>query len=63
MELRDFVVAPFYILLFTIVAYALRPHVTDSKTRRYFLPALWIRFVGAIGLGLIYQFYYSKGAS
>ncbi len=35
--------------------------MTDFKTRKYFLPALWIRFAGAIALGMIYQFYYNGG--
>lgn len=38
-----------------------RPFVTTSATKKYFLPALWVRFFGAIMLGLIYQFYYGGG--
>lgn len=35
--------------------------MTTRETRKYFLPALWVRFIGAIALGLIYQFYYDGG--
>lgn len=61
MEARDFVVTPLLILLVFLGAYHVRPLVTDSVTRRYFLPALAFRVVGALALGLLYQFYYSGG--
>lgn len=35
--------------------------MTTPETRRYFLPALWVRFAGAILLGLLYQFWYDGG--
>jgi hypothetical protein len=61
MELRDLIVTPFIIILVYIVAYIIRPHVTDSITRQYFFPALSVKIVGAIALGFIYQFYYHGG--
>lgn len=61
MELRDFAVTPIVILLVYAGAYMIRPFVTDSITRRYFIPALTVRIFGAIALGFIYQFYYSGG--
>src|SRR5260221_13143816 len=38
-----------------------RPIVTDEITRRYFFPAITLKIIGAIALGLIYQFYYHGG--
>lgn len=35
--------------------------MTDSITRIYFLPALSVKIVGALAVGLIYQFYYGGG--
>ena len=35
--------------------------MTDPITRRYFLPALAVKVLGAIALGFIYQFYYNGG--
>ncbi|MBV6645164.1 MAG: hypothetical protein KI790_06930 [Cyclobacteriaceae bacterium] len=35
--------------------------MTNAKTKGYFLPALWFSFLGAISLGLVYQFYYEGG--
>ncbi len=61
MELKDLIVTPFYIGVFTAIAIFVRPHVTNHETRKYFLPALFVRFGGAISLGLVYQFYYSGG--
>lgn len=52
---------PVYIVLLSLLAYVVRPYVTTRETRAYFLPALWVRFFGAIMLGVIYQFYYGGG--
>lgn len=35
--------------------------MTNAKTRGYFFPALLIRLVGAVLLGILYQFYYGGG--
>ena len=61
MTIQDLIITPIYIVLFTVLAYFIRPYVTNQQTRKYFLPALWVRFGGAIALGLIYQFYYDGG--
>lgn len=61
MELRDLIVTPILLMVIYLVAYRLRPFVTNSVTRRYFVPALTVRIVGAIALGLVYQFYYDGG--
>ncbi|MCE7863097.1 MAG: hypothetical protein DYG99_06090 [Bacteroidetes bacterium CHB5] len=61
MELRDLIVTPLLLIVVYAVAYFIRPYVTDSLTRRYYLPALTFKIIGAISLGLIYQFYYNGG--
>lgn len=61
MEVRDLIVTPIYFIFFLIVAYFIRPYLTDDVTRKYFYPALLIKFFGAIALGVIYQFYYDGG--
>lgn len=61
MELRDFIVAPIITILVYLAAYRIRPYVTDEINRRYFLPALAVKIIGAISLGFIYQFYYDGG--
>ncbi len=61
MELRDLIVTPVVLMLVFFVAYLIRPHVTDAINRKYFFPALAVKIIGAIALGVIYQFYYSGG--
>jgi hypothetical protein len=61
LELRDLVVTPFVIIIVYVLAFMVRPLVTDDLTRIYFFPALTVKIIGAIALGFIYQFYYSGG--
>ena len=61
MELRDLIVTPAVAMLIYILAYLIRPYVTDTVNRKYFFPALSVKIIGAIALGVIYQFYYSGG--
>ncbi|ELR71249.1 hypothetical protein C900_02864 [Fulvivirga imtechensis AK7] len=61
MELKDFVVTPIVLFIVYVLAYIIRPRVTDHNTRRYFIPALTVKIIGAIAVGLIYQFYYGGG--
>jgi hypothetical protein len=60
-ELRDLIVTPILIIIVYIIAYLIRPYVTDHINRRYFMPALSLRLIGAIAVGLVYQFYYNGG--
>lgn len=61
MELSDLFLAPLYLGIFYLIAFGIRGKVTNLYTRQYFIPALTLKFIGAIGLGLIYQFYYGGG--
>ncbi|OGX81365.1 hypothetical protein BEN47_19280 [Hymenobacter lapidarius] len=61
MELSDLFLTPIYLSILYALAYWVRPSVTNQFTKPYFIPALTLKFVGAIGLGLIYQFYYGGG--
>lgn len=61
MDLRDFIVTPFIILVVYILAYLLRPRLCDADNYKYFFPALTVKVIGALALGLIYQFYYNGG--
>jgi len=61
MELRDFIVTPLLVIFIYAVAYVMRPRVTNTFTRPYFFPALTAKILGALALGMIYQFYYSGG--
>lgn len=61
MELRDLLVTPVFLFVIYAVAYMIRPLVSDDVNQRYFFPALTFKIVGAIALGLVYQFYYGSG--
>lgn len=61
MELSDLFWGPLYLTILYLIAYWIRPAVTNKFTRPYFIPALTLKFVGAVSLGLIYQFYYGGG--
>jgi hypothetical protein len=61
LEQRDFIVTPLVIIIVYVLAFIARPFLTDDITRRYFLPALTVRVIGALAVGFIYQFYYHGG--
>lgn len=61
MEIKDLFLTPLYLVIFYMIAYGVRPAVTNKYTKPYFIPALTLKFIGAIGLGCVYQFYYTGG--
>jgi hypothetical protein len=61
MELRDLIVTPVVILLAYVIAYVARPWFTDDINRKYFMLALTLKILGALAVGIIYQFYYGGG--
>lgn len=61
MELKDLIITPLYLAMILVFAVWLRPLVTTPVTKKYFIPALTAKLLGALALGVIYQFYYSGG--
>ena len=61
MNLQDFIITPVILLFVYVVAYLMRPAVTDKQTSKYFIPGLTVKIIGAITVGFIYQFYYGGG--
>src|SRR5688572_9035571 len=61
MVVTDLLLIPIYLVILYALAYFIRPKVTTVHTRKYFIPALSLKFLGAIGIGLIYYFYYPGG--
>jgi hypothetical protein len=57
----DLILTPIYIGIIFFIAKLLRPKLTNAVTQKYYYPALTVKLVGAIALGLIYQFYYTGG--
>ncbi len=54
----DLIIGPLYLILIFSVAYFVRPYFTDHLSKKYFLPALGLKMIAAIFLGLLYQYYY-----
>jgi len=61
MGLQDLLVTPVWLGMIYLLAYLLRPLFTDRNTRRYYIPGLSVKLVGALAVGFIYQFYYGGG--
>ncbi len=61
MEIKDLLITPLWLVIIYILAFIIRPFVTDRVNRKYFIPGLTLKIIGAISLGLIYQFYYGGG--
>ena len=61
MEIKDFFITPILLLLVYALAYFIRPYVTERANARYFIPGLSVKIIGALAVGLIYQFYYGGG--
>ena len=61
MTLQDLLVTPIYLILLSLLAWSIRPYITTKATIKYYFPALYLKFFGAISVGMIYQFYYSGG--
>ncbi|KAA6437618.1 hypothetical protein ACD591_15625 [Rufibacter glacialis] len=61
MELKDLFLTPIFLIIIYAIAYGLRSKFTNKQTRKYFIPALTLKIIGALSLGLIYQFYYGGG--
>ena len=59
MELKDLYITPFYLAIIYLVAYQIRPAVTNVYTRKYFIPALTVKVIGAIALGILYHTLYA----
>ena len=61
MGIQDLLITPLYLAFIYLIAYQVRPLYTNKKTLPYFIPALTVKIIGAIAVGLIYQFYYGGG--
>lgn len=61
--LTDYLLLPFYLVIIYLIAYRFRnrKYPEGHPWRPYFIPALTAKIVGAIFIGLIYQYYYGGG--
>ena len=61
MDIKDLLITPVYLVIVYLLAYLVRPMVTETSNKRYFIPGLSLKVLGAIFVGIIYQFYYGGG--
>ena len=61
MDEKDLIITPLYLILIYLGAYWYRSRIKDTVLKKYFIPALTVKIIGAISLGVIYQFYYGFG--
>ncbi len=61
--LADYLLLPFYLIIIYAIAYNFRnrKYPLGHPWRPYFLPGLTVKIIGAIFIGLIYQYYYGGG--
>jgi hypothetical protein len=61
MGIFDLFLTPIYLIFIYGFLYILRQRIQEKEIRVYFIPAFTFKVIGAISLGLIYQFYYGGG--
>lgn len=61
MGIKDLLFTPIWLFFIYLIANQIRSRVSDPYTRRYFIPGLTVKIIGAIAVGVIYQFYYGGG--
>ena len=61
METKDLFVTPIFLVIIYGVAFMIRPAVSTKENARYFIPGLTLKLIGALAVGIIYQFYYGGG--
>jgi hypothetical protein len=62
LEYKDLFLTPFFLVLIFSLAFVFKAKFVKNKNlKKYFIPALTLKLVGAISLGLIYNFYYGGG--
>lgn len=59
--LNDFLLAPIFIFIVYLIAKSYIKTKTNPVYKKYFIKALMIRFISAIIMALIYQYYYRGG--
>jgi hypothetical protein len=59
---KDLLLTPVYLIFIYAFAFIYREQFIRNKNlKKYFIPALTLKIIGAIALGLIYQYYYGGG--
>lgn len=58
----EYFITPFYLLLIYTIAYIIRnKYYRNSPLKRYFIPAISVKLIGAVTVCLLYNYYYKGG--
>jgi len=59
---KDFILLPFFVAIWVFIFYSYRnKKYSNTIIKKYFLPALGLRFLGAVLTAFMYQYYYGYG--
>ncbi len=61
MGINDLFLTPIYLIFIYAFIFFNRSRIKDKTLQKYFLPAVNVKIIGGVSLGLIYQFYYGGG--
>ncbi len=61
MGVKDLMITPVWLAIIYLLAFLIRPAVTDKHIRKYYMAGLTVKIIGALAVGIIYQFYYGHG--
>ena len=61
--IQDLILGPIYLVIIIVVALLLRKKYTKGQPhiKKYFMPALYLRLIGAFTSAMMYHFYYGGG--
>jgi hypothetical protein len=62
-ELKDYLLLPLVLIIIFLIAAGKRNnrYAFNNPLRKYYLPALGLKIIGAVSLGIVYQYYYNGG--
>lgn len=61
LSFNDLIFTPIYLSVILGLVYLAASKIKDRELRKYFLNGIFLKFIGAISLGLIYEFVYDGG--
>lgn len=61
MGIQDLIVAPFYFIIIVLLGNYFKKGIKDKKIQVYFMKGLLLKLLGAVGISIIYYFYYGTG--
>ena len=61
MGIKDLIITPILLIVVYFLAIWKRGDLSDNITKKYFIPGLTLKIIGAICLGLVYRYYYQGG--